>query len=133
MIDMAIQEKDNEWWACQMTTIFVSLFIGFNMNYFYGLYLQKIVMTTYETIIKVADQVGFVDLHFIRLIILTFFSSRSDQALDLHLKDLAILIGVVYPLFIIALRFWTAPSYLNYCSRMNASIAPLAFVAIFFS
>ena len=50
-----------------------------------------------------------------------------------ELKDFLLLIFIVTPMFIIALRFWTAPSYLLYGSRWNATIAPLGFIPIFFS
>ena len=39
---------------------------------------------------------------------------------------------VVVPLFIIGLRFWTAPTYLKYNLRINALAAPVGLLPAFF-
>ena len=42
------------------------------------------------------------------------------------LLDCFFLLVIICPLFIIGLRFWTAPTYLNYTLKINGLIAPLA-------
>ena len=45
--------------------------------------------------------------------------------------DLAVLVAVIIPAFIIGLRFVTAPVYLNYQRKLNGSIVPLMFPLLF--
>ena len=43
------------------------------------------------------------------------------------------LAGLLVPMFILGLKFWTAPIYSAYASKLNACVAPLAMGPIFFS
>jgi hypothetical protein len=40
---------------------------------------------------------------------------------------------MVIPMFVLGLKFWTAPIYSAYASKANATLAPLALIPIFFS
>ena len=42
------------------------------------------------------------------------------------------LLFIIFPMFIIGLRFWTAPTYLKYSLRINAFSAPIALIPSFF-
>jgi len=41
------------------------------------------------------------------------------------------LVFMVIPMFIIALRFQTAPVYINFTNKLNSFVAPFAFIIIF--
>ena len=43
------------------------------------------------------------------------------------------LLAIILPLFIIGLRFWTAPAYLVYTGKENGLAAPLSILPVFFS
>jgi hypothetical protein len=45
--------------------------------------------------------------------------------------DCLFFVLIIVPLYIIALRFWTAPAYLNYKNKINAWVAPIAVPVIF--
>jgi hypothetical protein len=42
-------------------------------------------------------------------------------------------IGIIIPLFILGLRFWTAPVYINYRRKENSILAILALLPIMYS
>lgn len=42
-------------------------------------------------------------------------------------------IFITLPLFLLGLKFWTAPAYLRYKSKLNTILAPIAFIPIFYS
>jgi hypothetical protein len=44
-----------------------------------------------------------------------------------------LILFMVIPLFVIGLRFWTAPVYMKYSRRINSCCTPLCFFIIFFS
>jgi hypothetical protein len=58
------------------------------------------------------------------------FDTRSSISPDLAL-NCSLIVFIVLPLFIIGLRFWTAPVYTLYALKMNAVLAPVSMVAIF--
>ena len=82
--------------------------------------------------IKMTDAVG-IDMHFIRFFHLALFDSRAPTSVVNFqvIKDsLLILFGIV-PLFIIGLRFWTAPAYLKYTLKINGYLVPATIPIIF--
>jgi hypothetical protein len=86
-------------------------------------------------VVRAADFVG-VDAHFMRLLVLAVFEERDSMRHHIPAiciwKDLLMISVVIVPLFIIGLRFWTAPSYLKYSLRINALVAPIALLPSFF-
>lgn len=83
-------------------------------------------------VIKMTDTVG-IDMHFIRFFHLALFDTRAPTSvLDSEiLKDTVLILLGIVPLFIIGLRFWTAPAYLKYTRKMNAYLAPATLPIIF--
>ena len=53
--------------------------------------------------------------------------------LETVFKDIMMIIFLVLPMFIIGLRFWTAPVYMKYPLALNSCITPLSFFVVFFS
>ena len=89
-------------------------------------------MDIYDLIVKLSDKVG-VDLHFIRYLVLALFDSRVKNINEIINKfDLFCLFFIIIPMFIIGLRFWTAPVYLKYNSKINSLITPIALPVIFY-
>ena len=67
-----------------------------------------------------------------RYLYLALFDSRKTNLLEHNvLVDCGCFLLVIIPLYVIALRFWTAPSYLNYKNKLNSFVAPLAIPVIF--
>ena len=67
---------------------------------------------------------------------MALFDSRQryETAVDVSIVRDCLLIGIiVIPMFVLALRFWTAPVYLNYTIKLNAFVVPLALVVVFFA
>jgi hypothetical protein len=68
----------------------------------------------------------------LRYLYLALFEARPISPLDHNvLVDSLLLVFIVIPLFIISLRFWTSPVYLNYQLKMNSFAAPLALLVCF--
>ena len=97
-----------------------------------NIFLQEVLTDTCNFLIKFFDKLS-VDIHFIRYLYLALFSSRPPDILHQKtiLYDSALLIFLVIPLFITALRFQTAPVYINYTLRLNAFVMPLSLIVIF--
>lgn len=72
-------------------------------------------------------------MHFIRYLYLALFETRGrfDIWEDGKFCDLVCLVFVIFPAFLVALRFWTAPVYLNYRRQLNAAVVPLCVPVIF--
>ena len=72
-------------------------------------------------------------MHFIRFFHLAMFDSRATTAIiDYNvIKDSLLIIFGVIPLFIVGLRFWTAPAYLKYTLKINAYTVPMTLPIIF--
>ena len=49
------------------------------------------------------------------------------------MSDCAIYFFAIVPMFLLGLRFWTAPVYLKYTLRVNSLVVPLAAPIVFFS
>ena len=84
-------------------------------------------------LIRLSDSTGLVDLHFLRYLHLSLFPERPPSYSLVMLEDLAILVFIVTPLFVLGLRFWTAPAYLNYRWKANSFALPLCIVPVFFA
>lgn len=56
---------------------------------------------------------------------------RLDQIDYDTVYDVCYLIFIICPLFVLALRFWTAPVYLNYNLRINSFLVPTCFPVVF--
>lgn len=83
-------------------------------------------------LIRVFDKMH-VDIHFLRYLYLSMFDGRPPDVLHSKqiLYDSFLLLVVIVPMFVIALRFWSAPVYINYTLRINAFVMPLAFIVIY--
>jgi hypothetical protein len=70
-------------------------------------------------------------------VVLTLFEERESKrhhiASFFIWKDTAMLLFIIFPLFIIGLRFWTAPTYLKYSLKINALTGPLGLIPSFFA
>lgn len=121
-----LESQDNAVW---MTTIWVSMFLSLLLNFIYAQFLQDMCTRAVGSLVLLSDKVG-VDIHILRHLQLVIFDSRSSSSPDLNI-NCALISFVVVPLFIIGLRFWTAPVYTLYALKMNSVLAPLSMVAIF--
>ena len=76
-------------------------------------------------VVKLFDSFG-IDIHFMRYLHLALFDDRLAPHVFTPsvVHDLLVLAFVIIPAFIIAMRFTTAPVYLNYRLRINALIVP---------
>jgi len=66
-----------------------------------------------ETFIRATDKVGF-DTHFFRYMVLALFDNRAPSNIYANKaiwKDLTLIALGVFPMFLMGLRFWTAPAY----------------------
>lgn len=112
------------------------MYFGFVFNYFFQIYLQDIMVGSYNAMVRTTDFLG-IDAHFMRLLVLALFEERDGMRHHVPSiciwKDVLMIFIVITPLFIIGLRFWTAPSYLKYSLRINALAAPVALLPTFFS
>ena len=105
-----------------------------HFNFFYQMFFQEIMNDTISVIIRFSDKFN-VDTHFIRYLYLTFFSERLVHTYNSFnvLKDCFIFVALICPMFVIGLRFWTAPVYLMYSLRINSLCVPLCLPVVFFS
>lgn len=97
------------------------------------MFLQEIMVDSIEVVIRSSDAIG-IDTHFIRYLHLALFDSRLVHVYNSYkvLKDVLIWTFGILPLFIMGLRFWTAPVYLKYSVRMNSFALPLTMPIVFF-
>jgi uncharacterized membrane protein (DUF373 family) len=88
-------------------------------NYLYNNYFDSLIRNICELIIKIFDKFG-IEVHFMRLLYQTLFDTRYSDAnpfiddSDSFLKsalfiDHLLLILIIIPLFIMALRYLTSP------------------------
>lgn len=95
-------------------------------------------MTTYA--VQVVDRTGF-DAHFIRFIYLTLYENEglahqsethtAAQLFELVSLDMALLLGIIMPLFLLAMNFYTAPFKKRYRSKVQILVTPFALIPIF--
>ena len=90
------------------------------------------------------DRAGF-EGHFIRFLYLALFEGEeeemsfgnnesphtTEQIFDLISFDNALLYGIIMPLFIVAMHFYTAPFKKKYRNKVQILLLPLAFVPLF--
>jgi hypothetical protein len=72
-------------------------------------------------------------MHFIRYLYLALFETRGTFNIweDGKFYDLTYLLFIISPAFVIGLRFWTAPVYLNYRRQINAAVVPFCVPVVF--
>jgi hypothetical protein len=111
----------------------LSSFFSLLFNFFYVNFLQEVLQDILGAIISSSDKVG-VDVHIIRYLQMALFDSRLHSSIysETLIRDFSLLVIVVLPLFILGLKFWTAPIYSAYASKLNSVLSPLSLVAIFF-
>ena len=75
------------------------------------------------------------DIHFIRYLHLSLFNHRVVDVKHSQIcrEDIMLLAFVILPLYILALRFWTAPVYINYTSKVNSLLVPFSMLPMFLS
>lgn len=134
------------------TVFYIGLFFALLFNYVLTLYMGSMLVSkfkeansilqayAFDTGIRLFDKIGF-EVHFIRLLYYTAFDVDlherhhyppllSDFALVL---DLFFLFLIILPLFILSLRYLSAPATSGpYKSKWNALLAPLAVIPLFF-
>lgn len=131
---MTNDDRENEWWSVQWTMVFLCLFISLSFNYVYSLYLQQMIIRCYEVVVRLADKQA-IDIHFVRLFIIAAFGADQTHHHMLYAswRDLLSLVLILVPLFILGLRYWTAPSYLVYGCKLNGLLCPVSLLPLFFS
>jgi len=125
-------------------TIFVlGLFMALLFNYTYTIHLEPFFRVLSEMWIKFFDRLGF-EVHFIRLVYLTIFQTKylNESTFDPpELKgymnrdtilDHLFLGLIILPLFLLALRYLTAPGHVMYESNLNCLFTPAAVLTFFF-
>ena len=128
------KEETDSQEACVYSTIgFLSLYFGLSFNYLWSVFGNELVHDVCNLLIRVADSTGLVDLHFLRYLYLTLFPERPATIRLAEIEDVLLLFIVLTPLFVIGLRYMTAPVYLNYRWKLNSHLAPLAFIPLFFA
>lgn len=112
--------------------VYLALFFSLVFNYIYSVFLQEIVSDTVGVTTRFLDK-AHIEAHFIRYLQLALFDHRPKDVLhDMNVwKDCFWLVVIIVPEFVIGMRFWTAPVYLNYQRRLNAFVAPLCLLPIF--
>ena len=69
-------------------------------------------------------------MHFLRYLHLSLFSTRPHHISIAEIEDVLMLVFIITPQFILGMRYWTAPSYLNYRLRINALTLPLGLLPL---
>ena len=73
-----------------------------------------------------------IEIHFMRYLYLALFEDRGKTIFTVaELIDCSILVFAIIPAFVVALRFWTAPVYLNYKPKFNSFLVPLLVPLLF--
>ena len=108
------------------------MFVSLLLNYVYTHFMHLAMMTTYSAAMKFLDRTG-VDIHFSRQLIIILLGEKSPKMNEHAFLDVSYLVLIVLPMFIAGLKFWTAPVYLRYRSKINGTIVPLSVLPMFFS
>lgn len=119
-------EQTSQESAVFATMVYLGLYFTLTINYILSVFGQEIIVDTCAVLIRAADKSGIADLHFLRYLHLSLFSTRPHAITIYEIEDILMLAFIITPLFILAMRYWTAPSYLNYRLRANALALPLA-------
>jgi len=94
--------------------VYLALFFSLSINYIYSVFLQEIIHDTIGVTMKLFDSLK-IEVHFIRYLEMAVFDHRQKDVLhDMNVLIDTLLLVLCCVLFVIALRFWTAPVYLNY-------------------
>ena len=101
-------------WVCLNVAIFCSVMY----NYLYTTFLHDSTVTVIKNLIYVCDKAGF-EAHFIRFLQMTIFDQEGMAEKDhvhtfseiLHIIsfDVFLLATIIFPLFLAAMHFYTAP------------------------
>lgn len=95
------------------------------------MFLQEILTDLCEFFIRFCDRFS-IEVHFLRYLYLAIFDARPKTLITNEvIIDCCLLAFIVIPMFIISLRFWTAPVYLNYNLKMNSFATPFALIVCF--
>lgn len=126
------EEAEQQENAVYSTISLIALFFTLVLNFLMSIYLQEILTDSCNFLIRFFDKMH-VDIHFLRYLYLSMFDARPPDVLHSKqiLYDSFLLLVIVLPMFVIAMRFWTAPVYINYTLRINAFVLPLALVVVF--
>jgi dimeric dUTPase (all-alpha-NTP-PPase superfamily) len=101
------------------------------INFIYRLLITSVVASSALWLIRLVDNLG-IEIHFMRFAYWTLVDSVDDLTIMENVGwDLHILCSIVIPLQLAALKFLCVSLDQNYDARLNAIVAPLAFVAIF--
>jgi len=132
-IRLNMDTKESQENSVYCVVFFLALFFTLSFNFFYKMFFQEIMLDSISIFIKLSDSIK-IDTHFIRYLYLTFFQERIVHTYNQFyvLKDCFIFAFAICPMFMIGLRFWTAPVYLMYSLRINSLIIPLTLPVIFF-
>ena len=112
------------------TMVWLGLYFSLTTNYLLSVFGQEIIVDTCGFLIKAADRSGLIDLHFLRYMHLSLFPARVHHISIAEVEDLLMLALIITPQFILAMRYWTAPSYLNYRLRINALTLPFSVIPV---
>lgn len=95
------------------------MFKAVGFNFFFTTFAQDLLRTTTTWAVQFLDNHTGFDAHFIRFVSLTLYENEglghqnevhTDTKLtDLVIKDIALFVGIIIPLFIVAMHFYTAP------------------------
>jgi len=135
-IYLSDQEQNDQENAAFALVVYLSLFFSLLFNYIYNIFLQEVITDACDFAIRFFDRLQ-IDIHVIRYLQLALFEDRlkphtGPKDFDKGvIFDLCFLVFIICPLFVLALRFWTAPVYLNYSLRINSFVAPLSLPVIF--
>lgn len=89
----------------------------------------------FGAIVSISDKSGIVDMHIVRYLYLAIFDQRIHTNIFSKnvVVDCLMIVFILIPMFIYGLKFWTAPIYSAYATKVNTLIVPLSFGPIFFS
>jgi len=110
----------------------LSAFFSLLFNFIYVTFLQEVMADGISFIIKLTDSFG-INVHIIRYL----YAALFDQRISVVLLSQALIWDCVFiimniGMFIIALRFFTAPVYSAFARQINACVAPLSLIPVFF-
>lgn len=127
-------ERDQQENCVWIVTLWISSFFSLLFNFIYVHFLQEFMQNTVGMVITTTDRLGF-DMHILRNLYLALFDNRIQKGIysSSMFRDLLLLTIIVIPLFVLGLKFWTAPIYSAYASKSNSIVAPLAMFPIFAS
>lgn len=126
------EEAEQQENAVYSTISVIALFFSLLLNFLMSVFLQEVLTDSCNLLIRFFDGM-YIDIHFIRYLYLAMFDARPPDVLHSQaiFCDSMLLIFIVVPMFVAAMRFLTAPVYINYTLRINAFVLPLALIVVF--